>query len=492
MDLGILVAGLLGVVAIGLLLSSFLERRSASEQVAKRSPLRAAPRYGPDGVNASTRARAQWPLAVRFERWSAVDTFAIPVGLFVVTAIGYALINRGRQAGLDYFVPLADAFLHGHTGLSTPGNAHFGYLSEILPGKHGLYYVAYPPAPAIVLMPAVAIFGVGFNQAWMTIFLGAINVALMSIAIGNLGVSRRVRVILSLVFGFGTIVWFSAQIGTAWHMSHVVAMFFMLLAILACQCDRSMLLIGILFAGAIASRTALVLAMPFFLAYVLDRVHRERTRDRTSFGSISGAPAVARVRGLDLRRYAELAVPMVVGLAIPAVLVFAYNYNRFGSILETGYGKWDFWQANPAYRFGMFSLHYFHKDFSALFLSRPGVIDHFPWLAPGVYGGPSILLTSPIFLWALKARRPDWFNVGAWVSVVLILMTQLLYADTGGNQFGSETAQDVYPFLMLLTVRGLNGRISRLAWVAIAVGLLVNLWGMGYALTDWWKFARGL
>ena len=108
-------------------------------------------------------------------------------------------------------------------------------------------------------MPAVAVFGIGFNQAWMTILLGAANVALVSIAIGNMGVTRRFRVILSLVFGFGTIVWFSAQIGTSWHMGHVVGMFFILLSIVACQRDQSPFLIGFLFAGAIASRQALLL-----------------------------------------------------------------------------------------------------------------------------------------------------------------------------------------------------------------------------------------
>ena len=207
--------------------------------------------------------------------------------------------------------------------------------------------------------------------------------------------------------------------------------------------------------------------MPFFLAYLVDRVQRERAGDHTAFGSLGDATALARARMPDLRRLTELVVPLIVGLAIPALLIFAYNYNRFGSILESGYTKWDFWQTNPDYRFGMFSVHYFQKDFTALFLSRPGTIDHFPWLAPGVYGGPSILLTSPIFLWALKAQRLDWFNVGAWSSVVLILLTQLLYADTGGNQFGSQTAQELYPFLMLLTVRGMKGKISRLAWIAI-------------------------
>jgi hypothetical protein len=335
-------------------------------------------------------------------------------------------------------------------------------------------------------MPFVAVFGTGFDQAGLSILLGATNVALISIAIGNLGVSRRMRVVMSLVFAFGTIVWFSAQVGTAWHLGHVVGMFFMLLAILACQRDRSTFLIGLLFAAAIASRMVLLLAMPFFLAYLFDRVRRERTGDRTPYGFAGGSTVLARGTTLDLRRYVELAVPMVVGLAIPALLLFAYNYDRFGSIFETGYGLLPSFHDDPRFRSGMFSRAYFPADFSGLFLSRPHVVADFPWLQPGISGGPSILLTSPIFLWALKARRPDWFNVGAWISVVLILVPMLFYADWGGTQFGFRSAQELYPFLMLLTVRGLKGRISRLAWVAITIGFLVNFWGMAYAASGWW------
>jgi hypothetical protein len=45
----------------------------------------------------------------------------------------------------------------------------------------------------------------------------------------------------------------------------------------------------------------------------------------------------------------------------------------------------------------------------------------------------------------------------------------------GGIEFGFRAAQEVYPFLMLLTVRGLKDRISQLAWVAIAIGFAVNI-----------------
>jgi hypothetical protein len=76
--------------------------------------------------------------------------------------------------------------------------------------------------------------------------------------------------------------------------------------------------------------------------------------------------------------------------------------------------------------------------------------------------------------------------VGAWSSVVLVLIPTLFYADWGGVQFGFRSAQEVYPFLMLLTVRGLKDRIGFLAWVAITVGLVVNLWGMAFATSGWW------
>ena len=46
-----------------------------------------------------------------------VDRLLVPVLLFIVAAAVYAWINNGRTVNLDYFVPLADAFLHGRLGL---------------------------------------------------------------------------------------------------------------------------------------------------------------------------------------------------------------------------------------------------------------------------------------------------------------------------------------------------------------------------------------
>jgi hypothetical protein len=49
----------------------------------------------------------------------------------------------------------------------------------------------------------------------------------------------------------------------------------------------------------------------------------------------------------------------------------------------------------------------------------------------------------------------------------------------------ADPAERVAPFLLLLTVRGLRGRISVEAWIAIAVGAVINLWGMGSTYFNW-------
>ena len=110
----------------------------------------------------------------------------------------------------------------------------------------------------------------------------------------------------------------------------------------------------------------------------------------------------------------------------------------------------------------------------------------FPWIQSRDLGGLSILLTTPVFLWAFRARGRDLFTLGAWMSVALIMIPILLHADPGGVQFGFRYAQDIYPFLFVLVARSLATGIYFEAWLAIGVGLLMNAWGMGSAYFEWW------
>jgi hypothetical protein len=413
---------------------------------------------------------------------SPIDRWLIPVALFGLAWLVYAWINNGRSADLDYFVPLADAFLHGRLGLLDAPD----WFNEVVPGANGISYVVYPPAPALILVPVVWVMGPGFEQTWASILLGATNVAIASIVIRDMGVGRWTRVVLSLVFAFGTIVWFSAQAGSSWHFAHVVAMLFMLLAIRACQVDARTGLIGLLFAGAILSRLPLALAAPFFLAYLAERTVREETGTSGVFGSLTTASAAAWRTRPELRPFLENAVPFAAGVAIPMLGYLLYNELRFGSFFENGYALIPGLLQEDQYRHGFFSVVNIPRKIYALFLTMPTQAPDFPWIQSRQLGGLSIVLTTPLFLWAIKARKPDWFGIGAWISIGLILIPILTHADPGGAQFGFRYAQDFYPFLFLLMIRGLGGRLGFEAWLAIAIGALVNLWGMGSTYYSWW------
>ena len=427
-------------------------------------------------VQASTAPRVRDRVAADW-----VDELAIPVILFLVAWPVYAWINHGRTAELDYFVPLADAFLHGRLGLLEG----VSYLNELVP-KDGLFYVVYPPMPALILLPAVALFGVDFHQEWASILLGAASVSIMASILRGMGVRRMPLIVLSLVFAFGTIVWYSAQAGSSWHFAHVVATFFMLLAIRACQLDARTGLIGLLVGAAVLSRLPLILAAPFFIAYIIDRADREATANQTVFGALGVERPIAWLTRIDAPRVIDLGGRLAVSVGLLVVWYLAYGFMRFGTPFENGYALIPGLLAEDQYRHGFFSLFNVPHKVYALFLSGPVEIGEFPWIQSRQLGGLSIVLTTPLFLWSLKARRPDLFNLGAWATVALTLIPILTHADPGGAQFGFRYAQDFYPFLFLLTVRGLAGRISFEAWIAIAIGGLVNLWGMGSTYFDWW------
>jgi hypothetical protein len=169
------------------------------------------------------------------------------------------------------------------------------------------------------------------------------------------------------------------------------------------------------------------------------------------------------------------------------VLYLAYNAARFGSPLENGYSLIPGLSLDPAFANGLVSLAAIPGNLFALLLAPPSTAPAFPYVLPPLLGSMSLVLTTPLLLWAVLARERDWFTMGAWTSVALILAVTLVRTDPGGVQFGFRYAQDLLPFLFLLAVHGLRGRIGRLAWVAIGIGFAVNLWGMAYAFSGWWS-----
>src|SRR3954453_6713722 len=110
------------------------------------------------------------------------------IGLFfVVVALGvYYFSDPARTGFYNHFVWQADAFLHGRFAISYPvvdGQYTNGYFQDVMqlpgtPGSPSYALLPFPPLPAILLTPFVALFGLATQSQIVGVVLGAINVGL--------------------------------------------------------------------------------------------------------------------------------------------------------------------------------------------------------------------------------------------------------------------------------------------------------------------------
>ena len=157
---------------------------------------------------------------------------AIAVGLLLALAAlaVYSVTYVDRY--YDHFVWQAAAFLEGQAAIRYPVEAAGGLLGnacfqDVLPiatsdgVARGL--LPFPPLPALVLVPFVAVWGLAVNDQAIFMVLAAIDVALCWWALGRLPVGVVVRLGTTVFFAFGTVFWYTAQISTTWYQAHIVA-----------------------------------------------------------------------------------------------------------------------------------------------------------------------------------------------------------------------------------------------------------------------------
>lgn len=382
------------------------------------------------------------------------ETWWLPSLMFVASLIVYLAIAQGHHVHLNYFVPLADAFLHGRLNVLE----HPPWLNELVPFG-GKFYVVYPPMPAVLLIPFVALFGPGFNQGLLSIGMGALNVALFTRVLGLWGFGPAKNALFGAAFALGTIHWYSVQAGSSWHFAQICALSFLLLGILEALGPRRPWLMGLWLGLAAMCRLPTLMAWPFFMACLLARDWGD---GRRILRSVFGFGTVA---------------------ALPLIGYLLYNAARFGSPLVTGYDLIPGLLEEHQYRYGFFSVHSIPRNLYAMWLSMPRLVDNPPYLLPARLGGLSLALTTPLFLWAIKARDRSWITLGSWAAVLLISVPILLHGDPGGEQFGYRYAMDFYPFLWLLVLKGTEGRLSLERALALAMGFVVNGWGIWATLT---------
>ncbi len=373
------------------------------------------------------------------------------------SAVGYLVSARLAGAewhpGSAYFDELADAFLSGRLHLSAPSGTHD------LTQYDGRWFVPFPPLPALLMLPFIAVLGVdGMSTLVFVAVVGGVNVGLAHLVLRatvDTGLARLNRVgvhWLTAAWAFGSVHWYMSTQGSVWFVAQICSATFVLAAFLLALHGRVALAASMV-AVAMLSRPTLVLVVP--------------------------AVVVLAVRGRDVvwpRLVVRVAAPLAAAVAALAV----YNAARFASVTDFGYADQNVAREleRDLRQRGQFSLAYVKHNLWAALASGPTWDARARTLTPHP-DGMSMLLTTPALLLAGQAARSRT-TLALWIAVALTAAPLLTYYNTGWYQFGYRFALDVMPMLWILMAIGAGARLHAGWRIAIVVGIAVNAWGLAW------------
>lgn len=388
-----------------------------------------------------------------FESPTYVD-WAIYFTAFILLQIP-AIINFYYNNGdHNSYLQFADSLLHGK--LYLPQSADVGDMALF----NGKIYLPYPPLPAILLIPFVALFGPAHvNTVAIATILSCISLYLLYSIISKLKIQKEYTPWLIAAVFFGTGYWFA--LFTSHHVyafAHITSFLFQLLIINEILGKRRWWLISIFIGCSFLTRQFTVFYILFALGYL---IYLHRTNQKKA----------------SLNDLVMLFLPL--GLIIGIYLV--YNYARFGNAFDSGYRHILFIGVlkERVQQYGVFNIRYFLfnlyctliKGFNIEFGGKTHlqITDMDLW-------GTSLLSASPFLLASLKARWPKTVKVWAWLTILVILIAQLFYHNNGYEQVNtSRFTLDFLPLLIVLTGLGLDKIPAWLlkGFISYAIGLNV-------------------
>ncbi|GAC1443248.1 MAG: hypothetical protein NVSMB59_07430 [Vulcanimicrobiaceae bacterium] len=379
-----------------------------------------------------------------------------------IVAVVVILVASGfRATPYNNYVLLADAFRHGRVWIDWPG----AYIDALaFAGKH---FVIEAPLPAMLLVPAVAIWGTGVNQTVLAALLGGVATFAAYDIAQRLGVARRTAIALVAFLLLGTDLFWCAMLGDVWFLAHVASVAATLLALREVLGERRGALVALYAACAVESRFTMVLALPVYAAWLWWGTGTRDAREDDR-----------RTRSRRLARFAFALVPF-------ASLWVAYNLARWGVPYDIGYTTWYHADAVGSPDGSPFRLRYLPEEAYSFFVRYPEYRASFPYLIPSL-AGVALTWTSPALALAAFARRPRKLVVGCLVATVLCAAPNFVYYVNGFAQFGMRHALDFEPFLFVLMAVAARSGLQRFAIPLIGWSIVVGTWGCWY----WRTFVR--
>ena len=404
----------------------------------------------------------------------------VPAAIFFVCSLTYVLMlgDRASSPSVDnHYVHLAQSFLSGQLGVV--GNRPPGTNDWAL--YQGTWFVSFPPFPAVVIAPVVAIWGTNTLDALFWALLAGLAPALLFVclrALSERGSSHRTlrdNLLLTGLFAFGTVYFFVAVQGTVWFAAHVVACGLLMGFVLASLDAKRPAVAGLLLGLAIMTRPTTLLWGLFFVSETLGRYRRSAPKATEPAPEHPALRAARYVAGTDFRR---LLAPWL-WFALPLVLVGSLqlwlNYARFDDPLSFGHEYLQIRWRGRIERWGLFGYHYFSKNLAIYLTSLPWISPNAPYLTISRHG-LALWLTTPNLLFVLWPKQASARVVGLYCVAVAVTLFNLCYQNSGWIQFGYRFALDYMAALILLLALG-GRRFGPGFYFCAAVAIVINTFG---------------
>ncbi len=409
--------------------------------------------------------------------------FALPLLIFASCALVYVLcLGDGRltPSANNHYVHLARSFLHGQLsvlGNRPPGNNDWALFN-------GTWYVTFPPFPAVVLLPFVAIWDLATPDRLIWAVLAGLAPALLFTLLQTLSArgesprSLRDNLVLTALFAFGSVFFFVSVQGSVWFSAHVVASALLVLYVLSGLGAARPVLAGLCLGLCVACRPTTLLAGIWFVVEAL-RAHRRSpaVAERAVVGEEVHplVRAVRWVQGADLRLASRQLALFVLPLSCVLGLLLWFNAARFDDPFSFGHEYLQIrWKARID-RYGLFDFHYLSKNLAVYLASLPWFSPTPPHIKVSLHG-LALWFTTPCLLWLVWPKRWDARMVGLYLAVFGVALYDLCYQNSGWIQFGYRFALDYMPFMLVLLALGAR-RFGPGFYACLLFAVSVNTFG---------------
>lgn len=406
----------------------------------------------------------------------------------------------------NHYTYLADSFLHGRLDLvrDPPHLNDWAYFE-------GKWYVSFPPVPALLMIPGVALWPWDenlpsqvpeiwrstnappgryvFNQSVFVLFFTPFPPLLLFLILERLRKTKRLtrspseNMTLCLLYAFGTVYFYTSVQNDTWHIAHVFGCLFLGLSLLASLEGRHPLISGLCLGLAFGCRTPMIFAFPFFCFEVIRH---------SGVHLVDGWAGKLR-RCVDRDLLKKILI-FFFSLSIPVLVWCLLNEARFGDPFEFGHRHLQVRWMERIEHWGLFDLHFLPKNLAAALVLMPWITDEPPYFQFSPHG-MALWMTTPALFYLLWPKRryvegldrpPQshalWpssrseLHSPLWICVVCVALPSLLYQNTGWIQFGYRFSNDYMMFFILLLAIG-GRKMGRLFHALVVLSIAVNLFG---------------